>query len=81
MKTESVRDQSIAERERRRTFWLDWVERSHAAIKNMIAETAHEPPAVSDAVYECVYKLINIQEQLADILGIRADQLDSSQSK
>lgn len=64
-----VRDMSPEQREAHRAFWLAWVTRAQTEIAALLAETINETPATSDTVYECVNQLIDVEQQLAAVLG------------
>lgn len=59
---------SAAERMARRKFWLAWAERAQRELASLLADTVDEEPADSDAVFECVNQLIDVEQQLAALI-------------
>lgn len=64
-----VSNMTAAQRVEHRKFWLAWAERTRQTLGALLAETIGETPATSDTVFECVNKLIDVEQTLAGLLG------------
>lgn len=65
-----IRDMTPEQQAANRVFWLAWVKRAHSTIAALLADTIDETEATSDTVFECVNKLIDVEQQLAGVLGL-----------
>lgn len=58
-----------AQRAAQRAFWLAWAKRTQLEISVLLAETIDVTPPTNDVIHMCVTGLIDIEQQLAAVLG------------
>jgi hypothetical protein len=51
-----------------RGFWIIWIERAQREIGALLADTIGVTPSKSDVVFECVNKLIDVEQQLSSAI-------------
>lgn len=67
----AVKNMTAAQRMEHRRFWLEWCARVQQQLGALLAEMSDVTPAASDTVFGCVNQLIDVEQQLSAVLGIR----------